>query len=182
LIKVGISELIVNYYHDDLNAELPNVFDEIASTVLPKYYSADELTINGIGPKQTAKNPRFSYKVVRREVSNVLSSRAGTAPNKKNPEKKPRGFCQLPWTQFIITANGRVALCCNDVLFVEDVGSITDNTVMDVWHGEKFQHYREKLIKGERHAIPKTCAKCDNYGIKKPKNTWLAKKIFNWTR
>ncbi|MBF0383851.1 MAG: SPASM domain-containing protein, partial [Magnetococcales bacterium] len=128
------------------------------------------------------KNPRFSYKLVRREVSNILTSRAGTAPNKQDPANRPRGFCQFPWTQFIVTANGRVALCCNDVLFVEDVGNIIDATVIEVWHGAKFQHYREKLIKGKRKDIPNSCAKCDNYGIKKPKNTWLAKKLFKWTK
>ncbi|MBF0195670.1 MAG: SPASM domain-containing protein [Magnetococcales bacterium] len=182
LIQVGVNELIINHYHDDLNTELPKAFLEIATSILPKYFSQDELTINGIEPKLASKNPLFIYKIVRREVSNILTSRAGTSPNKKEPTPKPRGFCQFPWTQFIITANGRVALCCNDVLFVEDVGNVIDESVMDVWRGAKFQHYREKLIKGERHAIPNTCAKCDNYGIKKPKNTWLAKKLFKYTK
>ncbi|MBF0383208.1 MAG: radical SAM protein, partial [Magnetococcales bacterium] len=32
LIKVGVNELIINFYHDDPNAEYPDVFKEIANT------------------------------------------------------------------------------------------------------------------------------------------------------
>ncbi|MBF0454129.1 MAG: SPASM domain-containing protein [Magnetococcales bacterium] len=181
LIKAGINELLVNFYHDDPQAAFPAAFQEIAQTVLPRYYPPEALHIQGVGEEHRGDNPQFHYQVTRRAVTAVLSSRAGNAPNKSAPSPQPRGFCQYPWTQFIVTADGRVALCCNDVLFVEKIGSVQDNTVLEVWRGEGFRSYRERLINGERHAMPNTCGQCDFYGIKKPGKGWLARWIYEKT-
>lgn len=95
LIEAGITELSINYYNDNFTSQLPRVLHDVATIVLPKYFSPDDLEITGLGEDRRDPNPKFRYRITRRLKNEKLDSRAGTAPNKRIPEGGPRGFCQF---------------------------------------------------------------------------------------
>jgi radical SAM protein with 4Fe4S-binding SPASM domain len=90
-----------------------------------------------------------------------------------------RGFCEYPWTQFNITADGRVSKCCADFYFSDPMGDINNDSIMSIWHGERLEKVRRLLLKGNRDAI-ETCRKCDFYGVRRFHSTF-AEKLRSWT-
>jgi len=163
LLKAGINELSINLYNDDFFAELPKSIQDINDNLIPKFYKSEQIK-TGHGP-DGSKNI-FRFNVFRRKVSDILTSRAGTSPNKKEKSKMPRGFCEYPFTQFNITADGTVSKCCADFYFSDPMGNVNNKSVMEIWKGEKFNNVRRTLLQGKREDIT-TCRECDSYGSKK---------------
>jgi hypothetical protein len=69
-------------------------------------FNDEEVEIIGLGDDRSPKGQQFSFIVTPRMEDETLDSRSGTAPNKSGPASLARGFCQYPFTQFIVTAYG----------------------------------------------------------------------------
>ena len=162
LLDAGINELSINYYNDDQTVELPKIFQKIYENVLPRYNEKHQIKTG----HSRSNNNIFRFNVFRRKLNIIKTSRAGTAPNKNVKARQPRGFCQFPFTQFNITTDGRVSKCCADLYFSDPMGNVKDNSLMEIWNGERFQKIRKLLLEGNRDAI-ETCSKCDYYGVHK---------------
>ena len=164
LIKAGINELSINYYNNDLNSELPETIRTIRDDLIHRYYNKEQIRrghqSNGI------KKGIFRFNIFRRKETEILTSRAGTSPNKKEKAQTPRGFCEYPFTQFNITVDGRVNKCCADLYFSESMGNVIHESVLDIWRGNRLEVVRRHLYNGDRNAI-ESCRKCDFYGVKR---------------
>lgn len=181
LIRAGIDELSINYYNDDLTVALPRVFHDVDAVVLPRHFAAGEVEVLGLDRDRPNPGARFRYSVRRRLENVQLTSRAGTAPNKKQPGAAPRGFCQYPWTQLIVSADGRMPMCCCDLNITQSVGNVAEQGVMEVWHGAPLRRIREALWRGDRQLMP-TCRQCDFYGVKAPPDTSIGRYVFAVTQ
>ena len=166
LFRAGITDLTVNFYNDDLRAEFPRPVRKILTEVLPALFAPEEILVSGFGPEFDHPGGPRKYVVTRRIQNEVLDNRAGFAPNKLIPDKRPRGFCQYPFTQFIVTADGRVGQCCNDFTIDEPMGDVSRQGVMEVWQGEPFQELRRELLAGRRENH-RLCDECDYFGVKR---------------
>lgn len=167
LIEAGIDELHINYYDDDLTAPLPARFVEIRDRLLPSLFPADHLRIGSQPPlSEAGERGVFVFNIVRRCETEVLTSRGGTAPNAPVPLGPPRGFCEYPFTQLNITADGRVGQCCCDFYFSMDLGNATPGHLVDLWFSPKFTELRNQLVRNDRtqNAL---CRQCDFCGVKK---------------
>jgi len=163
LMSAGINELTINLYSDDLGLQMSEVLDKIREKIIPQYYQEKQIQ-HGYGPG-IGNTKIFRFNVFRQKLNVVKSSRAGTAPNKRIKSRYPRGFCEHPFTQFNITADGRVAKCCADFYFSDPMGNLKEQSVMEIWNEERFQNVRKVLLEGNRDSI-ETCRKCDYYGAK----------------
>ena len=94
-----------------------------------------------------------------RYIKEVLTNRAGTAPNKKASAKTIKEPCLFPYTDMVIYPNGIVGICCCDVAEVTNLGDLNKETVQQVWTGKKAERLREKLRNGRQGN--KFCAHCD---------------------
>ena len=95
-----------------------------------------------------------------RYLKEVLTNRAGSAPNKQDTLKDAvTEPCLLPFTDVWITPNGKVGLCCCDNLEVTDMGDLTKTPLKEIWNGEKLHDARVKIA-GGRQNYP-FCRKCD---------------------
>ncbi len=94
-----------------------------------------------------------------RYLKEVLTNRAGSAPNKQATEKVIKETCLLPFTDAWIMPNGKLGLCCCDNFEVTDFGDLTTTPLKEAWGSEKFQQVRRMIADG-RQNYP-FCKHCD---------------------
>lgn len=97
--------------------------------------------------------------ILMRKANEILSSRGGDAPNRKELISYAKETCGEPYRTMIIRPTGKVSLCCCDVLGKHTLGNVKKETLVTVWHGAGYKEVREKLKKG-RGAIAQ-CEYCD---------------------
>jgi radical SAM protein with 4Fe4S-binding SPASM domain len=84
-----------------------------------------------------------------------------------------RDPCRLLWTDMVISWNGDVPLCCNDYGNRMILGNINDQSIKEIWGGDKLRKIRE-LHKGGEFEKINICAQCEyNFHHKSP--WWVSK-------
>ena len=71
-------------------------------------------------------------------------------------------FCNRPFDRIYIGYDGSAVLCCSDWRFEEILGNVKDQSLMDVWTGERVRAIREKLLNDDRSGM--LCEYCDFLG------------------
>lgn len=99
--------------------------------------------------------------IVLRKQQEILTSRGGDAPNRKDIPSYPDAKCVLPFKQLIIRPDGKASLCCNDPYGKYTLGDLTKQSILEVWNGKEFQEIRSSLLKG-RKAV-EHCRQCDTF-------------------
>lgn len=103
----------------------------------------------------------FSKTLVRIDMrfnGEYLSNRAGNAPNRSD-NKTISGTCLMPFTDFNIFPDGTVGLCSSDVLAKTNYGNVGEQSILDIFHNEKFKELR-KMIYPSRGNV-EFCKGCD---------------------
>ncbi len=142
LIKY-LDELIIDNYNQNLDL-IP------ASKMIEEY--AEE-------------NPEIKEKVtiVLRKPNEILTSRGGDAPNRTEVNIENGISCVYPFQQLIIRPDGKVSLCCNDPLGKSTMGDANEESLLDIWNGEKFNFVRKQIINGRENY--EHCKRCDVFVI-----------------
>ena len=94
-----------------------------------------------------------------RFIGEVLTNRAGTAPNKKESTSVIKEPCLFPYTDMVIYPDGKVGICCCDVKEVTNLGNANEETIQQIWKGKKYENLRLKLKEGRQGN--KFCEHCD---------------------
>lgn len=142
LLDAGLKSLTVDNYSD--KGRVPEGVKRFFQEVAPSY--TDREIILG-----------------ERLLSGRIKNLAGWSPNNRKPVYL-RAFCPYPFTDMVITTNGNVGLCCNDFLFQEVMGNVSQDSLVNVWRGERFRFIRENLLRGNRACSP-LCRKCDTSSV-----------------
>lgn len=140
-IKPYINQLIINNYSMEmkLHPNIQKIYDYVKSH--PEEY----------------KN--LDIQIQMRYLQEVLTNRAGSAPNKKATEKVIKETCLLPFTDAWIMPNGKLGLCCCDNFEVTDFGDLNTTPLKEVWSSPKFMEARRAIAEG-RQEYP-FCKHCD---------------------
>ena len=101
--------------------------------------------------------------IVMRHPNEILTSRGGDAPNRSDVPDYSKERCVLPFKQMIVRPTGQVSLCCNDALGKYTLGNLSEESILDVWYGPKFEAVRESLYKGRGNWG--NCRSCDTFNI-----------------
>lgn len=106
-------------------------------------------------------NPDLKRKVTfhLRLQHEILTSRGGQAPNKKN-SKALRTKCLLPYRMMVIRPDGKVSLCCNDALGKYTLGDAANNSIIAIWNSEEYRKIRSSMRKNGRKKLM-LCSSCD---------------------
>ncbi len=109
------------------------------------------------------EHPELTKKVtiVLRKPKEILTSRGGTAPNRKDVPEYGEDRCTLPFKQMIIRPDGKVSLCCNDAIGKYTLGDLNKEKLLDVWYGPRFQKVRQCLYEGRKQWGD--CRHCDTF-------------------
>lgn len=107
------------------------------------------------------EHPEYSRKVtiVLRKPHEILTTRGGDAPNRKEKISYGDARCVLPFKQLIIRPDGKISLCCNDPLGKVTLGDLTKDKILDVWYNDAFKGVRECLYHGRKSLTH--CEYCD---------------------
>jgi radical SAM protein with 4Fe4S-binding SPASM domain len=95
-----------------------------------------------------------------RLLNQVLTSRGGMAPN-KGRQKAPRTKCPYPFTQMLVRPDGKISLCCNDVLGVYTMGDASKQTLKEIWENDYYREIRKEMRMNGRKNL-RLCQDCDN--------------------
>lgn len=106
---------------------------------------------------------RKKVTIVLRKPHEVLSSRGGDAPNRRQLVSYGEETCAMPFQQLIIRPDGKVSLCCNDPLGRCTLGDLTKQTILDVWYGPQYQMVRKCVAEGRKNW--KHCEFCDVFSL-----------------
>ncbi len=69
--------------------------------------------------------------------------------------------CLIPSTLLVVTVNGNVLPCYEDFHEKHVMGNLTDQTLMEIWNGPNYAHFRSTLQSGRREAMA-ACHDCNS--------------------
>ncbi len=102
-------------------------------------------------------------KVNIRYIKDILTNRAGEAPNKKASLKIISEPCLFPYTDLTVFANGNAGICCNDATEKTNLGNVMEESVQQIWelegNGMRYVTIRNQIARG-RDAL-RFCQHCD---------------------
>lgn len=98
-----------------------------------------------------------------RRKTQVLQNRGGLSPN-NNDKMNFNSPCILPFVQMVIRPDGLVSRCCQDVYGNETLGDLKQNTIKEIFYGEKYMNYRKAMLEDNRCSL-EYCNSCDVYGL-----------------
>lgn len=109
--------------------------------------------------------PELKDKVViyMRKQNDVLTSRGGLSPNKKDGDYYIDVKCVLPFQQFNVRPDGKISLCCNDALGVYTLGDLNKQSIKEIWYSNEYMKIRKEMKENGRKNL-KLCSNCDTIG------------------
>jgi len=112
-----------------------------------------------------------------RKKKQILGSRGGNAPNKKN-DSLFWSPCLLPFMQMVVRPDGKISLCCQDAYGDITLGDLSHQSIDEIWKNEAYQKIRKNLLAGERGKLF-LCKHCDLFGFQ---NHFPSKWVDDYTR
>lgn len=79
--------------------------------------------------------------------------------NYKNYASFSQTPCRLPFTEMLVNWDGSVSLCCQDVEGEVIVGDVNENSLKNIWRGEKLRKIRKKHFLLDTGDLP-LCGNC----------------------
>jgi radical SAM protein with 4Fe4S-binding SPASM domain len=73
---------------------------------------------------------------------------------------EPRNFCDFPFFDVGVRANGDVVLCCHDLLAESVMGNVKQNSLLDIWNGPAYRELRRHMLNRDAAKVHKVCQKC----------------------
>lgn len=83
---------------------------------------------------------------------------------KLSVQKKPAPrFCQSPFEELSIRANGDIVMCCNDLLSGNIIGNVKSDSILELWKGSYLTALRKNMLEQNIGALPLLCQNCRYY-------------------
>jgi len=145
LFSVGLDNIVINDYRSDRE-----IFpDKISDNLLPLV-------------EQYRYNPKFTYNY--RSTSETLSNYAGNA-QQNMVNNNTLGFCNYPFRKLTISYSGNVLLCCNDFTYKTNFGNIIEENIVNIWHSDDYNNYRNNLLNNKRIGLCASCNQIQEFSI-----------------
>jgi len=93
-------------------------------------------------------------------------------PNVENKSHYAQQYCEYPWTSLTVMANGEVVPCTQDYDAELSFGNVKDQSLEEIWNGEKYKAFRNMHITGNFPKGHKCAERCDQ----KKLHSYLEKK------
>lgn len=94
-----------------------------------------------------------------RYLKEVLTNRAGSAPNKQSKGKVIKETCLMPYTDMWIMPNGKMGICCCDNFEKSTLADLNVTPLKEAWNSAAYQNLRQAIRKSR--AGYDFCKYCD---------------------
>lgn len=144
-----VSEIYIDSYSEDLK-----IIPQIKNSLLKNW-------------KAVMKSDVF-IRLVCKSPKAKMANRAGMAPNQiVTPDngylfKHP---CTRVFWEFCIVPNGDVITCCQDIGAKNVMGNVQEQTIKEIWEGERYNRFRKLMREGKRSEI-EMCNVCDQMSVR----------------
>ena len=71
-----------------------------------------------------------------------------------------RNFCDFPFFELAVRANGDVVLCCHDLLGESVMGNINESHLRTIWDGKPYRDLRRSMLDRDARSVHPVCRKC----------------------
>ena len=108
---------------------------------------------------------KFWSKIVDKvQVRKYLTWNIGDAGKSADPEPlmKDREPCPFPFERLNIDSRGKAVFCSFDIAGETDFGNVKEQSIKDIWNGDKLSQWRKLLLEGKYEQIP-LCKKCPDW-------------------
>ena len=78
-------------------------------------------------------------------------------------QDKPPNFCDHPFYDLGIRANGDVVLCCYDISGREVMGNVMTDDLLALYQSEPYVAIRRAMLRRDGSAVPDVCKRCVNF-------------------
>ena len=78
-------------------------------------------------------------------------------------QEKPRRFCDHPFYDIAIRANGDVILCCYDISGRHVMGNVMEQDLLPLYQSEAYLEIRRAMLRHDASAVPPVCQRCVNF-------------------
>ena len=75
-------------------------------------------------------------------------------------QERPRKFCDHPFYDMGIRANGDVVLCCYDISGVQVMGNVMTDDLLALYRSEAYVQIRRAMLRHDGSAVPPVCQRC----------------------
>jgi MoaA/NifB/PqqE/SkfB family radical SAM enzyme len=155
--------------------ELPALVDLAAEIGIPEVYF-QRLVHNGLGVAQSAQS---LHGETEGEVAAIIAEATGRGESRgvalrasgattpleslrATDEPRPWSRCQRPWDTTYVTAHGKVLPSCIAPFAHQDfqnlvLGDLKEQSLEDIWYGERYQAFRKRHQTDEPHPCCRTC-------------------------
>jgi len=89
----------------------------------------------------------------------TLGADVNTGMDSQSNIKKDRLVCPEPFKTLSINFNGDVSICCVDWSMATTVGNVKNESLPDIWNGQRIRDFRKTHIEGQRNKL-KACSNC----------------------
>ena len=74
---------------------------------------------------------------------------------------KSKTFCMHPFTGLATREDGAIKICCRSA----PIGDIKDNTLEEIWNGDKMKEVRRQVMNDERPDVCEPCFRLEDQGV-----------------
>lgn len=82
-------------------------------------------------------------------------------PELKNRSHYDSQYCEFPWTSLTVMADGSVVPCTQDFDAEMCMGNVNEQSLEEIWNGEKYREFRRWHVTGEFPEGFKCAGRCD---------------------
>jgi sulfatase maturation enzyme AslB (radical SAM superfamily) len=77
--------------------------------------------------------------------------------------EKPRRFCDHPFYDIGVRANGDIVLCCYDISGRHVTGNVMTDDLLTLFQSEPYVEIRRAMLRGDATRVPEVCRRCLNF-------------------
>jgi radical SAM protein with 4Fe4S-binding SPASM domain len=173
--RVTVSSVLMKRNLPSL-AEMPGILGPLR---VPKYILQGLITLNSDGQEQRLDELRDAKVSIERikaasaqngvelvlTMPDELDRELSDAPvpaiqpaSSASPAPESRQ-CGIPWELAFVDKDGLVFPCCYaSALRADTLGNLREEGFVDIWQGDRYQHFRQRLVEGD---LPDCCRGCD---------------------
>jgi len=93
-------------------------------------------------------------------TSEMKDWKLGTNQSFDGTPRKVKKACPLVMYMLTVNSNGTISICNDDWAQLHKIGDIKDESLMQIWHGQKLRDFRLMHLEGRKHENA-ACKNCD---------------------